>query len=125
MDVWRLPQEVGDTGGQGAEILFSIPSADATRALAFNKSGTRIITGGRVWDATTGQPLFTLFLPDEVGDAVFSPDGNRVAIAGLDGLARLFTLDLVELVNLAQSRVTRSLTTAECQQYLHMEECPI
>jgi hypothetical protein len=59
-----------------------------------------------------------------VGDAEFSPDGARVAIAGLDGFVRLLTLKLDELVTLAQSRVTRSLTTAECQQYLHLEACP-
>jgi hypothetical protein len=29
-----------------------------------------------------------------------------------------------ELVALARSRVTRSLTTEECQKYLHVEECP-
>jgi hypothetical protein len=28
------------------------------------------------------------------------------------------------LIALAKSRVTRSLTTEECQQYLHVEACP-
>jgi hypothetical protein len=27
-------------------------------------------------------------------------------------------------VALGRSRVTRSLTTEECRQYLHVEECP-
>ena len=38
--------------------------------------------------------------------------------------ADFFVVDLEELKTLAQSRVTRVLTTAECQQYLHAETCP-
>jgi WD40 repeat protein len=124
LDVWQLPQEMGATGGQTAEILFSIPSANATRSLSFNTSGTQIITSGKIWDAITGQLLLTFINPAGVGDADFSPDGTRVAAAGLDGLVRLFTLDLDELATLAQSRVTRSLAMAECQQYLHLDKCP-
>jgi len=30
----------------------------------------------------------------------------------------------MELIALAKSRLTRSLTTEECQQYLHLEDCP-
>jgi hypothetical protein len=29
-----------------------------------------------------------------------------------------------ELTDLARSRVSRSLTTEECRQYLHLDECP-
>ena len=94
------------------------------RALSFNSSGTQIITAGQIWDAATGELLLTLSNPDGVGDAEFSPDGTQVAVAGLDGLVRLYTLDLAELIELAQSRVTRSLTTVECQQYLHLDNCP-
>ena len=124
LDVWQLPQEMGAAGGQTAEILFSIPSASATRSLSFNASGTQILTSGKIWDAKTGQLLLTFINPDGVGDAEFSPDGTRVAAAVPDGLVRLFTLDLEELVTLAQSRVTRSLDMAECQQYLHLDKCP-
>jgi hypothetical protein len=38
--------------------------------------------------------------------------------------ARVFVLDLNELIRLAHSRVTRTLTEQECRQYLHMESCP-
>jgi len=33
-------------------------------------------------------------------------------------------LPIEELIALARSRVTRSLTTNECQRYLHIEQCP-
>jgi hypothetical protein len=29
-----------------------------------------------------------------------------------------------DLIDVAQSRVTRGLTTQECQKYLHVEACP-
>jgi WD40 repeat protein len=124
LEVWQLPDGLRADGEKEAEILFSIPSANAMRALSFNSSGTQIITAAQIWDANTGELLLTISNPEGVGDAEFSPDGTRVAVAGLDGLVRLFTLDLAELIELAQSRVTRSLTTAECQQYLHLDKCP-
>jgi hypothetical protein len=33
-------------------------------------------------------------------------------------------VDTDELVALARSRVTRSLTAEECQKYLHVDDCP-
>jgi len=52
-------------------------------------------------------------------------DGSHLATAGGDGTARIYTLKMDELVELAQSRLTRSLTAEECQKYLHTEQCPI
>jgi len=124
LEVWQLPEVIGARGQEEAEILFSISALHSDRALSFNSSGTQILTAGQIWDATTGERLLTLRNPDGVGDAAFSPDDTRVATAGRDGLVRVFTLDLEELIALAQSRVTRSLTRAECQQYLHVDECP-
>lgn len=60
----------------------------------------------------------------------FTPDGTRVIVARTEspGLAiftvRIYLVNLDDLVALARSRVTRSLTTRECQQYLHMATCP-
>ena len=56
--------------------------------------------------------------------AALSPDGQRLATVGGDGALRLYTLDLAELVELAQARVSRSLTEEECQRYLHVAACP-
>jgi WD40 repeat protein len=53
-----------------------------------------------------------------------SRDGTRIATAAADGTVRTYVVDTDELVALARSRVTRSLTTEECQKYLHVDECP-
>ena len=36
----------------------------------------------------------------------------------------ILTMTVANLIALAHSRVTRSLTTEECQTYLHLDECP-
>jgi len=54
----------------------------------------------------------------------FSPDGTRLATRSRDGTVRVYALRVEDLIKIAQSRVTRSLTTAECQKYLHVDQCP-
>ena len=78
----------------------------------------------KVFDATSGEPLLILNQTAEPTSAVFSPDGKRLAVSSFDNLIHVYTLDIDELKGLARSRVTRSLTAEECQQYLHLEECP-
>ena len=54
-----------------------------------------------------------------------SPDGLHLATASYDGTDRIYVLRLEELIALAESRVTRSLTPEECRMYLHLEQCPV
>ena len=95
----------------------------------FHPAGDRIAIAGlsgvvELRDATNGDVLLNLQFPDSQNGIEFSPDGKRLISSGFDGIARLFALDMDELVTLAQSRVTRSLTTEECKTYLHLDECP-
>jgi WD40 repeat protein len=79
----------------------------------------------QLWDAATGQKQLTLYGPVEgFFRVIFSPDGTRLATSGPDGTTRIYVLPLDDLVALAKSRLTRSLTTEECQQYLHVDVCP-
>ncbi len=73
-----------------------------------------------IWDATSGQELLTF--PGV--DAEFGPDENSILVFSEDNYARDFYLDTERLTALARSRLTRSLTAAECQQYLHLAGCP-
>ncbi len=98
-------------------------------AAAFSPDGSLLATGGyeppKLWDLATGQELVTFAgHTGAVSGLAFSPDGNRLASSSLDGTTRVYTLDVDELAALARSRLTRWFTPAECQQYLHMDECP-
>ena len=82
-------------------------------------------TTARLWDVQSGERLLTLEDATQgLSNAEFSPDGTRLVTAGADGNVRIYTLSLDELVAVAKSRLSRSLTEAECQEFLHMETCP-
>jgi len=53
----------------------------------------------------------------------FSPDGTKLATESADGTARVWALDLDDLMEIARDQVTRSLTDEECRQYLHLDRC--
>jgi WD40 repeat protein len=98
--------------------------------VAVSPDGTRIATAAqdgtsRLWDLATGRQVLTLYGHDApVRHVVFSPDGRLLASSSLDGTVALHLLPIDEFVELARTRVTRSLTDNECRQYLHVEQCP-
>ncbi len=116
----------------GEELLTLTGHRAELRPVAFSPDGRFLATGSgdntaKIWDVATGQELLTL--PGSEGGVygvAFSPSGGgaHLAVASNDGIVRIFTLQIDELLALAQTRVTRSFTTAECQKYLHAEQCP-
>jgi WD40 repeat protein len=113
----------------GKELVTLSGHVNNVFSVAFSPDGKTIATASRdgtakLWDALTGKELLTLHPPDALTSVAFSPDGSQLAVASRDGTARIYLLPIEDLIALAKQRVTRSLTTEECQQYLHVSTCP-
>jgi WD40 repeat protein len=98
--------------------------------IKFSPDGSLLATAGgdgttKLWEAATGQELFTFTNVSGLLNRVdFTPDSKYLAISGPDWVVRLYAVELEQLVALAKSRVTRSLTTEECRLFLHLDQCP-
>lgn len=100
--------------------------------LDFDASGEHLVTADtdgliRLWDADSGRELETVPVErrgfgDRVGRVSFLDDERHVLTVD-SGLLLVMTVDTQELLDIARSRVIRSLTEAECLKYLH-ETCP-
>jgi WD40 repeat protein len=115
-DTFELLSTLAGHRGAIRDVAFSL---DSTYLATASSDGT-----AKVWPLAGGEPVTLRGHRQGVEGVAFSPDGKRLATAGQDGSVRVYALDLGDLVAIARSRLTRGLTTEECQQYLHMEACP-
>ena len=114
-----------DTGK--LQLTLSGHTSTATSA-RFSPNDTLIATSSRdgtirVWDTITGTELLTFGIEGGAFNVEFTPDGEHLVTWDYAGI-KIFTLEIDELVQIARSRLTRSLTAEECQKYLHVEQCP-
>jgi WD40 repeat protein len=113
---------------ESGELLLTLP-ADFGHGMVFSPDGSTIAdaTGAtvRLSDANTGeQKLLLRGHGCAVQELAFSADGSMLASATRCDGARVWVLDIDRLLEVARQNVTRSLTDAECRQYLHLETCP-
>ena len=120
-DVWDA-----STGDRVATLAAPSEISDLT----FGPDGTTLATGHadgtvRLWDPESGsQQLVLRGHEPRVVHVVFGPDGSTLASVDEHGLVRVWALDLDDLIAIAKDRLTRTLTDAECRQYLHVDSCP-
>ena len=113
----------------GEEVLAFDGHAGLVVAVDFSSDGSQLVSGGsdtlaKIWDVATGLEIQTLTEhPRGVSGVAWSSDGTIVTVSDL-GDVRLHIRDLDALERIALERVTRSLSEAECRQYLHVESCP-
>lgn len=113
----------------GKELLTLSGHTGQVFSVAFSPDGKTVATASgdktaKLWETVTGKELLTLHAPEGLTSVAFGPDGSQLATASRDGTNRIYLLKIQDLIVLAKQRVTRSLTTEECQQYLHMATCP-
>lgn len=114
----------------GQELLTLKGHTGPVVSVTFSSDGKWVATASRdgsakVWDAATGLNTLTLAVDSQgAGGVSFRPDGKRLAVGAVSGVY-IYVLPLDELVELARSRLTRTLTLEECKRYLHVAACPV
>ena len=113
----------------GEELMTLTGHTGIVTGVAFSPDGSRLATNSfdgttRLWDLATGAELLK-WENSGPGLVHFSPDGTLLATGNVfNQTVQIFALDIDLLKTLARQRLTRSLTTEECQQFLHLDECP-
>jgi WD40 repeat protein len=123
------------TGENKFTLLSGSPSC--VNSFGFSHDGRRVAIGSEsgpleIWDWNTHEEVLQL----PFGNAPtnlrmqFSPDDTRLMVSAFDADAvvqntvRVYVLPTKDIIALAKSRLTRTLTTEECQKYLHVDVCP-
>jgi WD40 repeat protein len=110
-----------------ARMLHQLEHDESVNDAAFSPNGRWIVTvsvdgGASVWEASTGKRLMNLGGYDRSRTtAAFAPDGVRIATGTASGQVLVHSCEVCgsveELLAVARSRVTRSLTPAERARY--------
>lgn len=112
----------------GKELNTLLGHTSTVTSARFSPDGTLVATSSRdgtirIWDTSTGTEKLTLGINGGVFNVEFTPDGKKLVIWDWEGI-KVFALNIDDLIEIAQTRLTRTWTPDECQKYLHTEVCP-
>lgn len=121
--IWQLDdtglEQVALLQGHASQVWDVVFSPDDSHVATISFDGTV-----KLWDLATATERLTLPGADNNGrEVAFSADGTYLAATSGSGLVRAYVLPIVELLDLAQTRVTRTLSSEACRQYLHGRDC--
>jgi WD40 repeat protein len=114
--------------GERVAVLAGPPGG--VKDLVFTPDGSRVASAStdglvRLFDADTGAQRLSLRGSGcAVEGVAFSPDGTKLASSSLCDGVRIWALDIDDLLQIARREAGRTITDAECRQYLHMDQCP-
>ena len=114
----------GFTGPEAARLEIPAHETDPT-SLSVSPDGSMAATSSvgeplRLWDLSDGRLVGEFGGDPGVSGrhvAAFHPSEPHLLVATSPNVVRIYTLDLDELIAIAESRLSRNLTEAECQQY--------
>ena len=116
----RTGKQLMTLSGHTSTVLTVVFSNQMDRLASASTDGT-----AKVWDAQSGKELLTLSDKIAFSGVSFSPDGSLLAASRHDNSVQVYFLQVADLVNYAQSRLTRWFTQEECIKYLHSDPCPV
>jgi WD40 repeat protein len=113
--MWDLPsgEPRGEVLTHSGDVWTLALSSDDRHLASGSTDGTV-----RVWDLSN--PGAVLSLSGHTGGVsgvVFHPSGERLYTAGRDATVRVHALEVDDLIAIAESRLTRGFSDAECRQY--------
>jgi WD40 repeat protein len=76
-----------------------------------------------LYDLSSGDVERRIELPSDAHSVAFTPDGEDIVVGTGSGRIVVDPMDVDELVERAQERAGRELTTDECEQFLHEQDC--